>query len=185
MLMVGAGRLSLNLIEAHAAIRPIREVAVWARSTDKAAAVAAKARGMGLEAQAAIDLERAAGEADIISCATLASEPLIHGEWLKPGTHVDLVGAYRDDLRESDDEAVRRASVFVDTFDGATKRNGDIARPLASGVIQRSDILAELAQLARGEHKGRSSDEEITLFKSVGAALEDLAGAILAYESKR
>lgn len=183
MLMVGAGRLSLNLMEAHAVTRPLKRFAVWARNRRKAEEIAAAAHKLGLDASAADDLETAARSADIISCATLSSEPLIRGEWLKPGAHLDLVGAFKPSMRESDDEAIRRAQVYVDTRAGAMKEGGDIHQPLSSGVLKAEDIRAELAELASGTKAGRASAEEITLFKSVGAALEDLAGAILAYRN--
>ncbi|WP_296014012.1 ornithine cyclodeaminase family protein [uncultured Agrobacterium sp.] len=183
MLMVGTGRLSLNLMQAHATVRQISTFHVWGRNVASAEKAAAEARQMGLNAFACADLEAGVRNADIVSCATLSSEPLIMGEWLKPGAHLDLVGAFKPSMRESDDETIRRASVFVDTFDGALKEGGDIVQPLEAGVLQRQDIKAELADLVSGRHKGRENDNEITLFKSVGAALEDLAGAILAYES--
>lgn len=183
LLVVGTGRLALNLVEAHAAVRPIRWVTIWGRSREKAEAIAEKAAAAGFEAEAAGDLEAAVGEADIVSCATLSSEPIIKGAWLKPGSHLDLVGAFKPNMRESDDEVMRRASVFVDTRAGATKEAGDIVLALQSGALTEADIRAELAELARGEKPGRTSDQEITAFKSAGAALEDLAGAILAYES--
>ena len=138
---------------------------------------------MGLNAFACADLKAGVRDADIISCATLSSEPLILGEWLKPGAHLDLVGAFKPSMRESDDVAVKRASLYVDTFEGALKEGGDIVQPLEAGIITRGDLRAELSDLVSGRYQGRSSDDEITLFKSVGAALEDLAGAILAYES--
>lgn len=181
MLMVGAGRLSLNLMQAHATVRPLKRFAVWARTPEKAETCAADARALGLDAIAVTDLAAAAGEADIISCATLSSEPLIRGEWLRPGTHLDLVGAFKPDMRESDDACVLRSSVFVDTRAGALKEGGDIVQPLRSGLLKESGIRAELAELTGGLHRGRVSSDEITLFKSVGAALEDLAGAVLAY----
>ncbi|MBD8687829.1 MULTISPECIES: ornithine cyclodeaminase family protein [unclassified Rhizobium] len=183
MLMVGTGRLSLNLIEAHATIRPLDTIHIWGRNIASAEKAAEEARQLGFNAKACSNLEEAARSADIISCATLSNEPLIKGEWLKPGAHLDLVGAFKPTMRESDDAAVQRASVFVDTFAGALKEGGDIVQPLEAGIIQRSDIRAELADLVSGHHAGRSNADEITLFKSVGAALEDLAGAILAYES--
>lgn len=183
LLVVGTGRLSLNLIEAHAAVRPIRWVTIWGRSPEKAAAVAEKAAAAGFETEATDDLASAVGHADIVSCATLSNEALVHGAWLKPGAHLDLVGAFTPKMRESDDEAMRRASVFVDTRAGATREGGDIVLAMQSGALAQSDIRAELAELTRGEHKGRTSDDEITAFKSVGAALEDLAGAVLAYET--
>lgn len=182
LLVVGTGRLSVNLIEAHSKVRPVRSVEIWGRDPDKAERAAADARALGYNVSVVSDLEAAARQADIISCATLSRAPLIRGEWLKPGSHLDLIGAFTKDMRESDDEAVRRARVFVDTRAGAFGEAGDILQPIASGAIQKDHIQAELAELVRGEN-GRRGDSEITLFKSVGAALEDLAGAILAYET--
>jgi ornithine cyclodeaminase len=173
----------LALMQAHGAVRPIRRYRVWGRNGEAAERVAEQARTLGLAAEAVTDLETAARRADILSCATLSSDPLIRGEWLKPGSHLDLVGAFKPGMRESDDEAIRRAAVFVDTRAGAMREAGDITQPLASGLLKESDIRAELAELAVGLHHGRSGREEITLFKSVGAALEDLAGAILAYQT--
>lgn len=183
MLMVGTGRLSLNLMQAHSTVRNISTFHIWGRNMASAEKTAAEARQMGLNAFACADLEVGARDADIISCATLSNEPLIRGAWLKPGAHLDLVGAFKPSMRESDDAAVKLASVYVDTFDGALKEGGDIVQPLQAGLLQREDIKAELADLVSGRQKGRDNDNEITLFKSVGAALEDLAGAILAYES--
>lgn len=185
MLMVGTGRLSLNVMEAHASVRPLRRFQIWGRNAANAEKTAEDARALGFDAHACSDLEAAARQADIISCATLSSEPLIHGEWLKPGAHLDLIGAFKPSMRESDDEAARRSHIFVDTRAGALSEGGDIVQPLRSGAISETDILGELADLASGKVKGRSSPGDITMFKSVGAALEDLAGAILAYEGSR
>lgn len=182
LLVVGTGRLSVNLIEAHSRVRPIRAVSVWGRDRKKAERAADEARALGFAVEVAVDLESAARQADIISCATLSRAPLIRGEWLKPGSHLDLIGAFTKDMRESDDEAVRRARVFVDTRAGAFAEAGDILQPIASGAIAKDHVQGELAELVKG-HGGRRSAEDITLFKSVGAALEDLAGAILAYET--
>lgn len=183
LLVIGTGRLALNLVEAHASVRPITKVTVWGRDSEKAAKIAAGAASMGFAADVAGDLAQAVAAADIVSCATLSADPLVHGEWLKPGSHLDLIGAFRPDMRESDDEAMERASVFVDTRAGAMKEAGDIVLAMRSGALTHDDILAELSQLCRGEHKGRAAANEITLFKSVGAALEDLAGAILAWKT--
>lgn len=185
MLMVGNGRLSLNLMEAHASVRPLRRFHVWGRNIANAEKTAAEARELGLDARACTDLESAARQADIISCATLSTTPLIRGEWLKPGAHLDLVGAFKPGMRESDDQAVLRSRVFVDTREGVLSEGGDIVQPLRAGLISETSIVASLAELIRGDDKGRRSPSEITLFKSVGAALEDLAGAILAYESSK
>jgi ornithine cyclodeaminase len=182
LLIVGTGRLSLNLIEAHSRVRSIEDVMIWGRDKDKASLAAAEARALGYPVRVVDDLEAAARQADIISCATLSRSPLILGAWLKPGCHLDLIGAFTKDMRESDDEAVRRARVFVDTRAGAFAEAGDILQPIAAGVIGTDHVLRELAELVGGA-EGRKSPEDITLFKSVGAALEDLAGAILAYEA--
>jgi len=182
MLMVGAGRLSLNLIEAHASIRPLSEVTIWARDIRKAEATATQLDLAGITVSVSTDLEAAARQADIISCATLSSQPLIHGEWLKDGAHLDLVGAFKPSMRETDDRAVERATLFVDTRDGALCEGGDLVQPLRAGLIAASSVRADLAELTKGRHPGRTQAGEITLFKSVGAALEDLAGAILAFE---
>ena len=135
----------------------------------------------GRAVTAAGDLEQAAREADLISCATLSKQPLVQGAWLKPGAHLDLVGAFTPEMRESDDEAVRRASVFVDTREGALKEAGDIVLAVKSGALTPDAIRGDLYDLTRGAAKGRQSAEEITFFKSVGTALEDLAAAQLAY----
>lgn len=182
LVVLGTGRLGGgNLIEAHAAVRPIRRVTVWGRSPEKAAAVAARWQGNGLDVSATRDLATAVGEADIVSTATLSREPVLKGDWLRPGTHVDLVGNFAPNAREADDAALRRATVFVDTR-SALKTGGDLVMAMASGALQASDIAADLYDLTRGVHPGRRDPEEITLFKSVGAAIEDLAAARLVYE---
>lgn len=183
LLVCGTGRLSLNLMQAHAEVRSLARIHVWGRNADAAERAAEAARRIGLPARAVGDLRAAAETADIISCATLSSQPLIHGEWLKAGAHLDLVGGYKPDMREADDTAIRRASVFVDTLAGATHEAGDIVQPLQSGALLPGAIRGEMAELVCGTRPGRQSETEITLFKSVGAALEDLAGAILAYET--
>lgn len=182
MLMVGAGALAPHLVGAHAAVRPIKTVAVWNRSPDNAATLVRHLNDQGLAAHIADDLEAEARRADIISCATMSSAPLIRGAWLSPGCHLDLVGAFRPDMRESDDHAVTRARVFVDTRGGALKEGGDIVQPLAAGLIEEDHIVADLSDLTRGLNPGRRSAEEITLFKSVGSAVEDLAAAELVVE---
>jgi ornithine cyclodeaminase len=183
MLMVGAGALAPFLIRAHASVRPIREVMVWNRSLAGSEKVAAAFAGSGLSVRAVSDLEAAARSADLISTATLSTEPLVRGAWLKPGTHVDSVGAYRAGMRETDDALVQMARVFVDTRAGAFGEAGDLLLPIAAGVIGKDHVVAELAELVRGPALARRSDTEITFFKSVGASIEDLAAAIAVYES--
>ncbi len=179
MLMVGAGALSVPLVEAHRAMRPIREVRLWARDPHKAAAKVAELVALGIAADVTEDLEQAAREADLISCATLSTVPLIHGAWLKPGSHLDLIGAFTPQMRESDDAAVGRASLFVDTREGALKEGGDLVQPLKAGLITEAAIKGDLFDLTRKRHRGRVTNDEVTLFKSVGTALEDFAAAKL------
>jgi alanine dehydrogenase len=177
-LMVGAGALAAHLVAAHATVRPIHETRIWGRDPRKAAALAARLVEAGIAAKPVAGLEAAAAAADIITCATLAREPLIRGAWLRPGTHLDLVGGFTPEMREADDAAVARARVYVDT-DAAMREAGDIVQPLRSGHLARERIVGDLFGLARGTCPGRSGPAEITLFKSVGTALEDLAAAQL------
>ena len=183
MAMIGAGKLAPHLIRAHAAMRSITHVTLWNRSRENAEAVAEALAGDPFEVRVADEREEAIRDADIVSAATISETPLIEGRWLKEGAHVDLVGAFTPKLRESDDEAVRRATLFVDTFDGALKEGGDLVQPIAAGIVGRDDVKADLAMLASGAHPGRTSDNEITLFKSTGCALEDFAAGILVYET--
>jgi ornithine cyclodeaminase len=126
------------------------------------------------------DLEAAVRWADIISCATLAETPLVQGAWLRPGQHLDLIGSFTATMREADDAALTRASIYVDTRAGALAESGELLHGLAAGAITGADIRGELSELARGSQRGRRSEEEITLFKSVGSAIEDIAAAELA-----
>ena len=185
LLVIGAGALAPFLARAHASVRPIREIRVWNRTEENARKMAAALCEAGLDTRVVADLDAALGWADIVSSATISPEPLVKGALLRPGAHVDLVGAFTPALRESDDEAVRRARLYVDTRAGAGKEAGDIVQPLQSGVITQRDIVADLFELARGEKPGRQKDEEITLFKSVGAALEDLAAGVAVYRRFR
>jgi ornithine cyclodeaminase/alanine dehydrogenase-like protein (mu-crystallin family) len=175
--MIGAGALAPRLVAAHATVRPISHVTVWNRTLAHAEQVAAALSRPGLTVSASADLEAAVRNADIVSAATLTRTPLVQGAWLKPGTHVDLVGAYTQGMREADDDAIRRARVFVDTRAGM-KESGDIVGPLNAGVISEADIAGDLTDMARGLSEGRRTPEEITLFKSVGNAIEDLAAAV-------
>lgn len=185
LLIVGAGALSRFLAKAHSAVRPIKSIRIWNRTPANAEKAAADLRAEGLAADAAADLDAEIGMADIISCATISTEPLLKGAWLGPGTHVDLVGGFTPQMREADDDAVRKARVFVDTRSGATKEAGDIVQPLASGVLKPDEIAGDLYDLTRGKAGGRADADEITLFKSVGAAIEDLTAGIAVYERLR
>lgn len=183
LLVVGTGKLAPMVIEAHAAVRPIKRVRIWGRHPEKAEALAADYADR-FDTAAVTDLEAASREADLISCVTLSSEPLIHGDWLSPGTHLDLIGAFRPTMRETDAECLARSEVFVDTYAGAKGEAGDILQAIDEGDFVFEAIRAELAELLRGEKPGRSSPEAITLFKSVGASLEDLAAAVEVWEQR-
>ncbi|RDD60971.1 ornithine cyclodeaminase family protein [Ferruginivarius sediminum] len=183
LLMVGTGAMVPELVDAHASVRPIEEVRIWGRTPEKAQAMAAQLQDRGFRAAPVESLEEGVAWAQVISCATMSAEPLVLGEWLQPGQHVDLVGAFKPTMRETDDACVRTAELFCDTFDGALSEGGDIVQPLNAGVITREDIKADFSMLTRGQHPGRERAEQITLFKSTGAAVEDLAAAILAYET--
>lgn len=182
LLMVGTGALAPQLIVAHAAVRPICNVLIWGRNPEKAKRLAKHMNRRDFRVDWTDNLEEAARGAHIISCATLSKEPLIHGDWLQPGQHVDLVGAFRPDMRETDDAVMRRARVFVDTRAGATKEGGDIVQAVAAGALSLDDIAGDLLELTRGERSGRRFYDQITLFKSVGTAIEDLAAAQLVCE---
>jgi alanine dehydrogenase len=179
LLMVGTGKLAPHLIESHAQVRPIREVRIWGRHPERAHALAAALSRDGLSVAATEDLENSTRWADIVSCATLSRQPLVLGRWLRSGQHLDLVGAYNPDMCEVDDEAMARCELYVDTRAGALRESGEIVGAIARGVIERGAVRGELSDLAAGLFK-RSGPQAITLFKSVGTALEDLVAAELA-----
>jgi len=179
LLVVGTGQLSAKVAAAHASVRSYERIEIYGRSAAKAEAVVAALASEGVAVHVARDLDAAVAAADVISSVTSSTAPLIRGALVKPGTHVDLIGAFKDDMRESDDALVTKASLFVDFRPGAMKA-GDLAQPLAAGLISEADIRADLGELATGKHSGRASDEEITFFKSAGFSLLDLAAARLA-----
>lgn len=179
LLLVGAGRIAALLPEAMRAVRPgLDDVAVWARHPEQAQALAASIGGRAVD-----DLEAAVRQADIVSCATLASAPLVQGDWLQAGSHLDLIGGFTPTMREADGIALRRARVFVDTEEALAK-SGDLLQAVAEGHFNAAGLQGTLAQLCRGERPGRRSAAEITLFKSVGTALEDLAAAELVWAAQ-
>ena len=186
LLVVGAGALAPFLARAHAAVRPIRahQASGTARRPMREGRRRASRPTASPRHSPAISTRPSPGPTSSL-CATISTEPLVHGRSLKPGTHVDLVGAFSPTMRESDDDAVQRARIFVDTREGAVKEAGDIVQPLQGGAIEHADIVADLFELARGEKSGRQGADEITLFKSVGAALEDLAAGIAVYRGLR
>jgi ornithine cyclodeaminase/alanine dehydrogenase-like protein (mu-crystallin family) len=181
MLMVGTGALAEHFVRAHASVRPIRRVLLYNRTPDKAKNLAADLAKDGFEVSVVRDLEEAMSEADIISCATTSTEPVLHGAWLKPGTHVDLAGAFKPEMRETDGDVIAQARVYVDTREGAEAEAGDLIQAAAEGKFRMENIQGDLFGLCRGKTGGRRNAEEITLFKSCGTAIEDLAAATLVY----
>ncbi|MDW5289219.1 ornithine cyclodeaminase family protein [Formosa sp. PL04] len=177
LLMIGTGALSTNLIEAHASIRPIKKVYVYGRDYNKAKAICEQFTNTQFTIEPVKTIEEKISKVDIISSATLSKIPLVFGKYLKAGQHIDLVGAYKKDMREADDEAILKASVYIDTYQGGLKESGDILIPLTTGILKEDDIQADLFELCGQLKTGRKTDSEITLFKSVGHALEDLIAA--------
>ncbi|WP_432474651.1 ornithine cyclodeaminase family protein [Amphritea sp. HPY] len=188
LLMVGAGRMGRRLIPAHMSVRQIKTVRVWDRNEEAAKVLVAElqAEDINAEACAPDKLEEAARQADIISCATMATAPLILGDWLKPGAHLDLVGSFTPAMRETDNAAMQRGAVFVDVRAGALSETGDLIIPIREGAITEDSLVAEFSELCSGKHAGRSALKDarsaVTIFKSVGDSREDLAAAILAYQ---
>lgn len=184
LLVVGSGRVASLLPHAYRCVRDLEVIEVWSRQPASAQKLVDQLRGQGLPAQHAPDLEAAVRRADIVSCATLSTAPLIRGEWLQPGTHLDLIGSFTPAMRESDGECLRRATVFSDTTEALMKA-GDLLSAIEEGAWAKEQLAATLEQLCRGQHTGRHSTAEITLFKSVGSALEDLAAASMAYDGRQ
>jgi alanine dehydrogenase len=178
LLMVGTGNLAPHLIDSHVLVRPIKEVRIWGRHLDRAEALATSLRQTGLSVDCTDDLEAATRWADIVSCATLSRQPLVRGAWLQPGQHLDLVGAFTPQMCEVDDDAIARCEIYVDTRSGALSESGEIVGAIARGIIQESALRAEFRDLPAGSFR-RSARSAITLFKSVGTALEDLVAAEL------
>ncbi|TDH35937.1 ornithine cyclodeaminase [Pseudohoeflea suaedae] len=174
MLMVGAGSMAWPLIEAHRSVRPsIDTVIVWNRNAERGGALVARLSEAGLDARFEADLDAAVPQADLICTATMTQQPLIKGALIKPGTHVDLVGAYTPAMREADDETLRRGDLFVDSFATTIGHIGEVTIPLESGAISRDDILGDMHALVQGK-AGRAVEDAITVFKNGGGAHLDM-----------
>jgi ornithine cyclodeaminase len=184
LLIVGAGRVAELLAEAYATVRPIQSVSVWARDPAKADALVRRLQRSGRVAHAVASMEDAVRAADIVSCATLASSPVVQGRWLARGSHLDLIGSFTPAMREADDDCFAGARLYVDTLE-ALEKSGDLLGPLQRGVISPSDVRGTLDELCRHPFAPARSSTDRSVFKSVGTALEDLAAAILAYEGHR
>lgn len=174
LLVVGAGGLAPHMIAAHRAARPgIERVLIWNRTHARAEALAVAHADAGVPVSAVRDLDEAVAQADIVSCVTMTHKPLVRGAQLKPGAHLDLVGAYLPHMREADDDAFRRAAIFVDTRKGMDN-SGELAEPVRAGIVGWDDVRADFVELCSGGREGRRSPDEITLCKNVGGAHLDL-----------
>ncbi|MBP0622475.1 ornithine cyclodeaminase family protein [Cupriavidus consociatus] len=182
MLVLGAGRVASLLPYAYRTVRQMRRVGVWDIDTDQAHRLVAHLCADGFDSHVVDRLDADSCAVDIVSAATLSTEPLIRREYLRPGTHVDLIGGFTPAMREADDTCFVGTSVFVDT-DEAIGKAGDLLSPIANGVMAREDIRSDLAGLCRARDPGRRSAQEITVFKAVGTALEDLAAAAMCFEA--
>ena len=175
LLMIGAGALAPHLIAAHRSVRPsIRRVLLWNRSTSRRDRLLRELTAEGVPVEPAEDLETAVPQADVICAATMATAPLVRGAWLKAGAHLDLVGGFTPAMREADDEAVRRSSVFVDYRGSTVGEAGDLTQPMAAGILSEADIRGDLFDLCCGRHPGRESEAEITFYKNGGGGHLDL-----------
>ena len=179
LVLVGAGRVAALVPAAFRNVLPaLVEVQVWARQAQSAEALTRRLCEQGFMARATADLQAAVRQADIISCATLATQALVHGAWLRPGAHLDLIGSFTPLMREADGDCFARSRVFVDTEEALAKA-GDVLRAIAEGAFTPDALQGTLATLCLDPGTGRRTPHEITLFKSVGTALEDLAAAEL------
>jgi ornithine cyclodeaminase len=179
--MVGAGAMAPWLIRAHRFARPsIDRVLVWNRTPERAEELSTRLRAEGIRAEAASDLEAAVRQAQVVTSATRTRVPLIHGAWLQDGSHLDLVGGFTPETREANDEAARRARIFVDRRESAFDGVGDILQPIASGAIRKADVLGDLYDLVGGRIQGRLTDRDVTLFKNAGGGHLDLMTALAA-----
>jgi ornithine cyclodeaminase/alanine dehydrogenase-like protein (mu-crystallin family) len=182
LLVVGCGRVGSLVPEALRVVRPIERVMVWDRDESAASVLAARLRAQDIDATVASDLGRAAGNADIVSCATLATQPVIQGAWLRASNHLDLIGSFTPQMREADDACFVGARLFVDTQE-ALQKSGDLLGPMSRGVLAAGDVAGTLSELTGGKVQGRTEAHGRTVFKAVGTALEDLAAAMLVFRS--
>ena len=178
LVIVGAGRVASLIANAMRSVRTIRRVTVWARNGARAQALAASLRRQDFDAAASDDLEHAVRCADIVSCATHAAEPLLRGQWLGVGSHLDLIGSFKPTMREADDACFAGAAIYIDTEEALAK-SGDLLGPMSRGIFTKAEVRGTLAMLARGQAEGRTDADARTVFKGVGSALEDLAAAML------
>jgi len=184
LLVIGSGSVAHHLVQAHSVIRNYNEINVWARNKEKGKQLVEKLKDSGYHQVNFIDdLEQGIRNADVISSATLSKEPIIKGEWINEGCHLDLIGSHTPFTREADDEAIMKSSIFVDSREGALHETGELAIPISKRILDPGNVKADIVELCKELFPGRTDEKEITLFKSAGLAIEDLAAALLVYES--
>lgn len=181
LLMIGTGALATNLIRAHASVRPIKQVFIWGRTQEKAMAICEQLKNESFTCTPILAIKDMANKVDIVSCATLSETPLVLGEFISKGTHIDLVGAFKPNMRESDNNLILKSSIYVDCMKAGLKESGDILSPLSDAIITKKDIKADLFTMCANDKYLRKNNDQITLFKSVGHALEDLTAATYYY----
>lgn len=181
LVLLGAGRVGSLIPLAYRSQLPIVDVEVWDHNPEAVAALVDRLNGLGFNAMPVAHLETSVRRADVVTCATLATEPIVSGAWLAPGSHLDLIGSFTPRMREADDDCFRRAEIYVDT-DEAPQKSGDLLGPLSRGVIAPGSLSRTLTALCRGDTEGRTNHGQRTVFKAVGTALEDLAAAVQVYE---
>ena len=180
LLVVGCGRVGSLIPAAYRAVLPLEQVLLWDRTAAHAEALALRLHAQGMNATATPDLQAAVGQADVVSCATLATAPLLQGHWLRPHSHLDLIGSFTPLMREADDACFAGARLVVDTPE-ALQKSGELLGPMSRGVFTANSVAGTLADLCRGITPGRKDSTGRTVFKSVGTALEDLAAAMLVW----
>ncbi|WP_102958236.1 ornithine cyclodeaminase family protein [Mangrovicella endophytica] len=180
LVICGAGTLARSLIDAYRAVMPdLARITLWNRTLARAEALATECESLDLSVVATSDLAAAVAEADIVACATMATEPFLRGEWVRPGTHIDLIGAYRPDMREADDALIAGAELFVDSRETTLEHIGELKDPIARGIITAGHVRGDLYDLCNGG-AGRSDAQTITVFKNGGGAHLDLmTGALI------
>ena len=182
LLVIGGGEVALQLIGAHLAVRNYKQVLVWMRRPEAFETFRKRLGPLEVPLNFVHSLEAGVLQADVVTAATLTKVPLILGEWLQEGQHLDLIGSFKMDMREADDAAILKSRVYVDSLHGALYESGELGIPVQKGLIQAEHVLGDLQGLCQGQVSGRKHAQELTLFKSVGMAIEDLATAILVYQ---
>lgn len=186
LLLLGAGNLAPYIIKAQLSVRPIERVMVWGRTPSKAQQIvdALSAEVIDVSFETAHDLQVACGDADIIVSATGSHEPLVLGDWVTPGTHTDFIGNHHATKRECDTALVVNSKVYADSYVNCFKEAGEVLVPIDEGAVTKDHVVGELTEMCSGKAALRESDDEITLFKSIGMAMSDLVGAGCAYRAQ-